>query len=400
MDEGKNDFSWPVNGTSRENYEAFCSWIFQHEGAIKTRRLVIWGAGSRGSEFASLMLKTGFHDFLFVDSNPKIWSGQVCGADIIPPAELEQHRGKIILVSPENSGEIEKYLDEHDYQKNIDYFLIETKTDDAYVEEFLRPYHCENLIMGSCEFTAISIRDNDIRCIEDMLFQSLGKSNTKILTVHGIGLRAQYNIFHAQIKNGMMPKRLLLQISMDTLVAKDHLLPHTQHVELLEKLLETQENPAKEFLEYVETARQRSKHPLMEPFKSQGGKEPHSNVKIRNYFQYYYMGSLDRGTEGLIYLAKILDEAFAQKIDVLLFVLPVNYQLAEKLFGDKFREKYEENLSKVKEVTANKNIRFLDLSYNVESELFAWPEAPNASLNCQGRKKVTELLCQAIEEMT
>lgn len=400
MNEGKNDFSWPVNGTSRENYEAFSSWFAQHEETVKTRGLVIWGAGSRGTEFASLMLERGFRDFLFVDSNAKIWGGQACGADIIPPAELNQHREKMILVSPENSREIEWYLDAHAYKRNQDYFLIETKTDDAYVEEFSRPYDCENLIMGSCEFTAISIHDEDIRCMEDMLFQTLGKSNTKILTVHGIGLRAQYNIFCAQIKNGMTPKRLLLQISMDTLVAKDHLFPHTQHVELLEKLLERQENPDEEFLEYVETARQRSKHPLMTPFKDQGGKEPHSKVKIRNYFQYYYMGNLDRNAEGLVYLAKILDKAYAQKIDVLPFVLPVNYQLAEELFGDRFREKYEENLSKVKEIITDRNIRFLDLSYSVESELFAWPEAPNASLNSQGRKKVTDLLCQTLEEMT
>lgn len=400
MNEAKDDFSWPVNGTSRENYEAFSFWFAQHEETVSSCGLVIWGAGSRGTEYASLMLKMGSRDFLFVDSNPKKWGGQACGADIIPPAELDRHRGKIILVSPENSGEIERYLDAHAYQRNQDYFLIETKTDDTYVEEFLRPYYCENLMMGSCEFTAISIHDEDIRCMEDILFQTLGKSSTKILTVHGISLRAQYHIFRAQIKNRMTPKRLILQISMDTLTAKDHLLPYTQHVELLEKLLRTQEEPDEEFLEYVKIARQRSKHLLMEPFKSQDGKEPHSNVKIRNYFQYYYMGNLDRDVEGLVYLTKILDEAFARKVDVLLFVLPVNYQLAEELLGDKFRKKYEENLSKVKEVTADRNIRFLDLSYSVESELFAWPKAPNASLNCQGRKKVTELLCRAIEEMT
>ena len=164
-------------------------------------------------------------------------------------------------------------------------------------------------------------------------------------------------------------------------------------------LLSTQENPSEEFLEYLNTACERSKNPLMNPFQSHDEKQPHSKVKIRNYFQYYYMRALDSGTEGLIYLAKILDEAFARKIDVLLFVLPVNYQLARELFKDGFDKKYEENVTKVKKATEEKDARFLDLSYSLDSEFFAWPEAPNASLNCQGRQTVVKLLCQAIEEM-
>ncbi|MBD5456946.1 MAG: hypothetical protein HDR27_00025 [Lachnospiraceae bacterium] len=395
----KKNFSWPVNGTSRQNYEAFCSWFTQHENAVRTRRLVIWGAGSRGSEFASIMMKMDFHDFLFVDSNPQVQGGCVCGVDVIAPSELENHRGKIILVSPESSSEIEAYLDLHDYHRDSDYFLIKNYVDDLYVKEFLRPYHLENLILGSCEFTAISIHDEDIRSMEDMLFQTLGKDSTKILTVHGIGLRAQYNIFHAQIASGMKPKRLLLQISMDTLIAKDHLFPHTQHVELLKKLLETQRDPADEFLEYFETACERSKNPLMDMFSSQGEKQPYSKAKIRNYFQYYYMRTLEREAEGLAYLVKLLDEASENNVDVMLFVLPVNYQLARELFSDEFENKYEENLSEVKETTKGRNVCFLDLSYRLESRFFAWPEAPNASLNSQGRQVVTRLLCRAIEEM-
>jgi len=397
MSDQKMDFSWPVNGTSRRNYEVFYSWFAEHEDAIRVRRLVIWGAGSRGSVFASLMRRAGFHDFLFVDSNPKIWGGCACGADIIPPNELERHRGKVILVSPENSGEIELYLDQHGYRRNEDYFLIETDTDALYVEEFLRPYKRGNLILGSCEFTSISIHDEDCRCMEDLLFQSLGRDNTKILTAHGIGLRAQYNIFHTQIASGLQPKHLILQISIDTLVAKDHLFPHTQHTELLKMLLNTQNSPSEEFCDYFKTACERSRNPLMSPFR--GHDMQHSNAKIRNYFQYYYMGSLDKNTEGLVYLRKILDEAYVGGVDVLLFVLPVNYQLAREVLEDKFDKRYDENLSKVKSLISTEDARFLDLSYKLESKFFAWPEAPNASLNSQGRQIVTKLLSQAIEEM-
>ena len=395
----KKDFSWPVNGTSQENYEAFSTWFTQHEEILKEHHLVIWGAGSRGSEFANLMKKMGFYNFLFVDSNPKMWGGYVCSTEVISPDELENHRGKIILVSPENSYEIEKYLDLNNYRRNKDYFLIETEVEEAYVEEFLRPYDRETLILGSCEFTAICINDHDLTCMKDMIFQNSGKIGTKILTIHGIGLRAQYNILYAQIANGMRPKRLLLQIGMDTLIAKDHLFPHTQHLKLLKMLQDIQKNPSKEFLEYIQIASERSKNSLMNPFEELTQNGQISKNKIRSYYQYYYMANLNRNTEGLIYLEKILDEAISKGIKIMPFVLPVNYQLARELFEDKFELKYKNNLKKIEELLEEKNISLLDLSYSLDSKLFAWPEAPNASLNSQGRKKTTELLCQAIKEM-
>lgn len=399
MAQKKKDFSWPVTGISQDNYEAFCAWFEKYEKKIRECHLIIWGAGARGSIFASILRTKHFFDFLFVDSNPRIWGGCVGDADVISPEELKEHQGEMILVSPENSIEIEKYLDENGYKREKDYFVIETKTYEDYLEEFTRAYRQENLILGSCEFMAISIHDKDHKNLEDMLFQRLGKDDTKILALNGIGLRAQYHILRAQIAMGMKPKRLILQINLDTLVAKDHLFPHTQHVELLKMILNTQEHPSVEFLKYLEVATVRSKTPLMPHFEHHGQEGYLSKVKIRNYFQHYYMAELDDDTEGLIYLAKISDCAAATGIEVLTFALPVNYQLARQLFEDKFDVRYESNLEKVKRVTEKKNVRFLDLSYTLGSELFSWPEAPNASLNSQGRRRIAELLCQAIEVM-
>ena len=399
MEQDKKDFSWPVTGISQENYEAFCAWFEKYEKRIRECRLIIWGAGVRGSIFASILRTKHFFEFLFVDSNPRIWGGCVGDADVISPEELKEHQGEIILVSPENSIEIEQYLDENGYKKGENYFVIETRTYEAYLEEFTRIYRQENLILGSCECMAISIHDKDHKNLEDMLFQRLGKDDTKILALNGIGLRAQYHILNAQIAMGMKPKRLILQINLDTLVAKDHLFPHTQHVDLLKMILNIQEHPSEEFLEYLETATTRSKNFLMPHFEHHGQNGQLSKVKIRNYFQYYYMAELDDDAVGLIYLAKISDCAVAAGIQILAFALPVNYQLARQLFKDKFDVRYESNLEKVRRVAEKKNVRFLDLSYSLESDLFSWPEAPNASLNSQGRRRITELLCRAVEEM-
>lgn len=395
MAENKKDFSWPVNGMDYENYEAFCTWFTQYEPIINERQLIIWGAGSRGTGFATLMRKMGFDKFLFVDSSPRIWGGCICGTDIIEPDKLEQYRERVILVSPENSGEIEKYLNSHNYKKDEDYFLIQTRTYEAYIEEFLRPYGKKTLILGSCEFSAISLDDKDFRSMREMLFEKLGKDTTKILAIHGIGLRAQYHILHAQIMSGMVPERLLLQISIDTLVAKDHLFPHTQHAKLLKMIVDTQNKPSNEFLEYVSIAEERSRNPFMNPFEGFG--TGMVKAKIRNYYTYYYMADLEENAEGLAYLKKILDEASANDIEVIPFVLPVNYQLAKELLADEFDTKYKHTLDIVQEVTDANGL--LNLSYALDSELFAWPEAPNASLNDQGREKIAEMLCSQIEGM-
>ena len=96
-------------------------------------------------------------------------------------------------------------------------------------------------------------------------------------------------------------------------------------------------------------------------------------------------------------MKKILDEASANDIEVIPFVLPVNYQLAKELLADEFDTKYKHTLDIVQEVTDANGL--LNLSYALDSELFAWPEAPNASLNDQGREKIAEMLCSQIEGM-
>lgn len=398
----RKNFSWPVTAMNREDYEAFCLWFGQNEERLKDHQLVIWGAGIRGTGFSILLREKGFLNFIFVDGNPEKWGGCIDAFDIISPEQLEAERKdkqRIILISVENSAAIEQQLDAKGYRKGTDYFLAKTTLYSDYVEEFLRPYGQDALVMGDCEFLTMSIRDTDRSSLKDKLFERCGQSGTKILAMHGIGLRAEYNIYRGQTVNGMKPKRLVIMINFETLTGKQHLMPRSQHLELMEELLAAQKNPTGEFAEYVRLAEQRSKNLQMEFFTGEENTEIFSEIKARNYMRLNYLYDLDVQTEGIEYLIRILEESAAEGVNVLPFIPPVNYELGRRIFGDVFDKKYRRNVEKVEEVVTSRGFRLLDLSYVLKSDLFSTPLTPSETANSAGRERLADLLYCAIQEM-
>lgn len=398
----KQNFAWPVTSMEQADYEAFFQWYGQVKDCLKSNRLAIWGAGIRGTTFSLLLKEQGFYNIIFVDSNPQKQGGYIDEFPIISPLELVQrkeHENILLLISPENSNEIQVELASKGYQKNRDYFLADSGEYAAYVKEFLRPYGQKTLIMGDCEFSTVSLIDTDHSTLQDKLFQRCGKNRTKILAMHGMGLRSEYHIFHAQLLEGMKPKRLVIMVNFDTLTGKQHLLPRSQHTELLEQLLSVQKSPTKEFIEYVQLTRERSQNLQMEIFMGPEHIEQLSEIQARNYFRLNYLYKLDIETEGIQYLIRILQEARDENIDVLPFIPPVNYQLGRKLLGSIFDENYSENLKKVSTIVSAEGTELLDLSYCLDADSFATEMTANETSNSKGREKVADLLYTAVQEM-
>lgn len=396
------DFSWPVTSLDQSDYNIFCLWYQENHTMLHTHRLVIWGAGIRGTIFSLLLKERGIDQLIFVDSNPQKHGGRIGEAPIISPEEFEQlrdHESVAVLISPENSGEIQTKLEAMGCRKNIDYFLLESGEYQAYVREFLRPYGQDTLIMGDCQFSTVSLIDTDHSTLQDKLFQRFGRDHTKILAMHGMGLRSEYHIFYGQIREGMKPKRLIIMVNFDTLTGKQHLLPRAQHTELLRQLLSVQSHPSEEFAEYVRLTEERSKNLQMEFFAGPEYAMEISEVKARNYFRLNYLYDLDVKTEGIMYLMRILDEASMENVEALPFIPPVNYQLGRKLLGNVFDQKYQQNVLKLKRLTHDRGIPLLDLSYCLESNLFATKMTANETTNGRGRERVADMLYAAIQEM-
>ena len=395
----KMNYAWPATSINREDYEAFCDWFDMNEKMLRQVQLAIWGAGIRGTIFSLFLKKRNFHNIVFVDSNREKWGGYVNEFVILSPEELERQRENCerkILISTENSIDIEKELEGKNYCKNKDYFVIKTCLYDRYVEEFRRPYKQKILIMGDCEFSTMAACDTDFRTLAELMTEKCGRDDTKILAMHGMGLRAYYNIFRAQIAMGMKPSLLFVMVNFDTLTGKQHLLPRSQHAELIQRIYDDMEIKDDEFKTYVQLIWERSKSIQTEFFTFGHERNAVTEAKAKNYFRLNYLYRLDMNTEGIVYLNKIIDEAIKNEVKVLTFIPPVNYQLGEKLFGEKFRASYEQNVAKVKGLVGERGAELMDLSYTLTADMFADKNTPDETANDIGRAKLADIMADKL----
>ena len=254
--------------------------------------------------------------------------------------------------------------------------------------------------MGDCEFSTIAINDSDYSTLSDMILEKVDRKQTKILAMHGMGLRAYYNIFMAQVASGMKPESLLVMVNLDTLTGMQHLLPRSQHAELIKMIYDITPDAPEEFKEYLQIVNERSKKIQVEFFTTQSGKEKATTeAKSKNYFRLNYLYRLNSEVEGLIYLDKILREALQMGIKVLPFIPPVNYELAQMLFGEKFRCRYDENIRKIQKIVQNRGCDLLDLSYSLTADMFAEPTTPDETANDIGRKRLTDIMTDRMQKM-
>ena len=65
MVEAKN-FAWPVTSVNREDYDALMECMIRNEGTWE--KIVIFGAGIRGTEFSVVLKEKGYKNIFFVDN--------------------------------------------------------------------------------------------------------------------------------------------------------------------------------------------------------------------------------------------------------------------------------------------------------------------------------------------
>ncbi len=402
MNEAIN-FAWPVTSVNREDLLCFEQWYESYRDILREKSVIIWGAGIRGTEFSLFFEKKKYKNIFFTDSNEGKWGGNINGFPIISPNDafpLVWDQKALFLISTENSEEIERNLFEQNCRRNDNYFVVKTDLYEKYVREFERNYDKKILVMGDCEFSTISLKDVDTSNLSEMLRERLGSEKCKVLAMHGMGLRSHYHILKEQIKKNMIPEVLVLMINLDTLTGKQHLLPRSQHEELLQKIYACADVEDEEFKEYLVDVHERSKNIQVEFLtKKINLSDKQQEVKARNYFKMNYMYKLDMETEGIIYLIKIMDLAREKQIKVIPFVPPVNYEYGKKLFGEEFVGKYDSNIDKIREVVRKQGYALLDLSYHLPAEMFAEKNTPDETANENGRKRIAEAIISVIERM-
>lgn len=399
MEESRN-FAWPETSISLEDLEAFNSWYEKNEEIIKKYKIVIWGAGIRGTEFRFFFQKKEHEDILFTDSDQKKWGGNINGISIISPDKarsmVEMGHAKFLL-SIEDSKEIEKQFMDWNYKRDIDFFIIRTELYDKYAEEFERVYECENLFMGDCLFSTISMNDVMTEDLKKILRGKIGVSRCKVLAMHGISMSSMYYIFKAQLNEGLVPKNLILEINPEMMTGKQHLLPRSQHENLLKKIYEALSHPDKEYEEYLEKVKERSKNYQIE-FYANESSNMRRGINAVNYFKLNYLYKLRSNSEAMDMLKKILQVGRKNNVRILGFIPPVNYMYAEKLFGKEFFVKYDAIREGLKSVADDAGISLLDYSYKFKSEEFSEPDSSSETLNEVGRVKFANSMIAALEE--
>ena len=189
-------------------------------------------------------------------------------------------------------------------------------------------------------------------------------------------------------------------INLDTLTGKQHLLPRSQHEELLRMVYETVNLSSTEYEEYMEIVHERNKNVQAEFFTTNkyGNRNMPSEGKSKVYFRLNYLYELDVETEGIQYLVKLFQVARDRDIKVIPFIPPVNYQLGEKIFGNGFETRYSKNINKISDIVKNNGLQLLDMSYALKANEFAQPDTPDETANDLGRKKITDILTKKIRE--
>ena len=387
------NFAWPVTSINNYDYLAFCEWYDNNKIDKFDKLIIIYGAGVRGSEFYLFCKEKKILNIAYTDSNSEKWGGFIEDKKIFPidvAIEKVKNKEAIFVISVENYKEISANLKKLGFEENRNLFWIDARMYERYKHEFLRQFNNKYLLMGDCEFTTVSIRDIDKRNLGDMIKDELGEDNIKVLAMHGMGLRSHYNVLKKHVALYDSPEMLVLMINFDTLNGIQHLLPRSQHEELLLEISKIEDEVDPEFEKYLSVVHERSKNLKAEFYTDIRNRNSHT--KCRNYIRLNYLYKLDNETEGVIYLNKIFEFATSKKIKVIPFIPPVNFELGREIFNEQFDATYCENVKKIKTITRKHGADLLDLSYLLGKGFFAEANTPDETLNELGRKLIVEKL--------
>lgn len=400
MNKDIKNYAWLVTAYDKRVYESVRKCIDENEERFLNKQIIIFGAGARGSEISVILEELNPCPLIFADNNSQKWGGMIDKYPIISPNDAFDMKDKaIFLISTEESAEIEEQFADNGLVENHDFFVIRTSAYKEFVQEFDRVVKEEVLFFADCMFAVISFRDKIKLSLTEMIEKDLGKNQVKLLTMHGMNIRSYYHILKAQVRKAMKPKTVLLMVNFETLTGKQHLLPRSQHTELIEKIAQRVPDDH-EMQEYLSIVKDRFQNVQAEFFV---GEETNKagvigNSAARIFFKLHYLYKLDKNIEPIQYLIKAIRYCKNNEIEIIPFVPPVNYEYGIELFGEEFENLYQRNLLIIKQICEEESCLFLDLSHCCCKEQFADVTTPDETTNYYGRKIVVNKIRDILEE--
>ncbi len=405
----RKNYAWPITAISKEDYDVIVNWAKENQEIIKRKPVIIFGAGIRGAEISVILKSIGVDNILFTDNNSEKWGGVIDDFPIISVEEaLSQKEKAVYLISVEEGDSICCQLEKEGLILNESFFYPKPSLYTSFIDEYKRSMQKEILVMGDCMFEVVSFEDENKDSLTEIMQQNIGKDKVKHLTMHGMSLPGFYHILKGQINCGMIPSVVVLMINFETLTGKQHLLPRSQHTKLIKTVYELSPDPDGELAKYVGVTEERVKNIQAEFFTSNKHSSKRSNNQqgiisdnaARVFFKLNYMYKLDTEMESIQYLRRIMKMSEDYDFKLLPFIPPVNYERGMELFGKKFEDAFQNNVSKLKGVIEKNGFSLLDLSHICPKEEFAHVTTPDETTNYVGRVHVARCICKELERIT
>ncbi|MFW5650248.1 MAG: hypothetical protein ACOCNC_02530 [Acetivibrio ethanolgignens] len=388
----ERNFYWPATSMNVSDYNELMKQIENFRENLLHKQLYLFGAGIRGCIFKKILEKEGIHIAGFIDTNLQKFGGYIENTPIYNPYILKEIKEKAIIINTvENGDSVNEQVLREGYCLNSNFFDVHTDLYKEYLDEFKKK-KIKTLIIGDCGLTTAAIHESEKKSLGELLKEAF--QDSAVLAMHGMGMRSHYNILNALVQRGVIPETIILMVNFDTFTGKQHLLPRSQHMKLLEMIINEVEKPTEEFEEYIKIVKERNKNYQVEFSGNRSMNDCLMEQQAKIYLRLNYMYRLQEENEGILYLKKILAFCRNHRIKIIPYIPPVNYELAEKLIGDSFKKQYDANLKKLNEIVLESGFTLLDMSYSMNMSQFCQWNTPDETLNYAGRQRALRLIIE------
>ncbi|MFW5650247.1 MAG: nucleoside-diphosphate sugar epimerase/dehydratase [Acetivibrio ethanolgignens] len=375
-----------IEVTHQDIFEIYQNFFIEKRRLLERKKIAIFGAGVRGMMLVMLLKKRGVSSVLFIDNDREKQGKEIEGIRIYPLEYLEDKTEEIIvLLSMERNQEAEAELISFGYKKNETFFIL-------LEERYQKSYHDfqkknSRLLLGDCIVDSILINEKEKVSLR-LLLKERYAEEISIIAEHGFYMRQYYYIMKNYINRNTLIKKIVILVSPEIFHSKYHLYPNAQHIKFMRCILHEKEYEQKEFLKELEE-RDRGEWKLSFLPNRLAGREHQENAK-RVFTKLNYMYRVDIENESFFYLKKAVELCKKRKIEFHVCVAPINYSLAESLWGEEFRKSYSFILQSIADTVGEEG--FLNYSNLIEEHHFVSICSINEAMDFAGREKLAKNL--------
>lgn len=368
-------------------YIEFCHLIEQYINKLKTRNIVIFGAGIMGIQLSYVLKNYGLNVYAFSDNDSNKWGKKWGEFFIVKPQQLVDIDDVFIFLTMERFEDCKLQLEKMGYIQYDNLIVVAEGIADKYVEDFKKKSKAKTLILGDCTLNVISLCEEE----KESLFERFDRNtDVKVLAQNGTYMRFYYHILQMAIRNMKTLNKVFLMFSVDIFSNQYHLLPANQHKKVLDKICAISGETSSELFDFKREVEIRNKGNAINfsaPNRSIQDVKKISQ-ELRNHTMINYLYQMRKENESLQYLNKFIRLCHENDIECICILMPVNYELGLNIFSCDFIEKYERNKAEICTCILKERGLFCDLSYLLRMEQFMAIRSSNEGIFSKGRNAI------------